>query len=456
MNATTIHTVIKVQLAIRDRWAVGTWAEAESTVQMVVLADPRHGGVRPHLPGTSLAGSLKRHLRGGQGDQFAKLWMGAEPADYGVREGEVKELPGRLTLLGCLPIEAPIRSRGVTRVDLERGAAEGGSSRTEQWVDPTTVTLVARHDGPRDLALLSALTTWQPVVGRSRTTGMGRARVSAVASVEVDDANPAQLGWWLTERDGWLRGDQPPPGVAARDEKIPDAASKDDRFVQVLVVAEPVHVGVSKQGEKQPDGRLAATTMRVRGKDGHEVLVVPGASWKGVFRHRIEVILTAVGASVGERDTIIQRLFGHENARGLLEFRDSVTTVQGSALRTHVSIDRFTSGARDSALHRTLSIPRGTELRLSVAYPAGATAPIRNLLEHVVNDLHDGLVTVGGHGTRGYGWVRRRNAKSVPQLRAVTPAEVAAACGVEVPGRRDPEHDDAPAASADANQGGAR
>lgn len=420
MTGTIVHTLIKVDLAIDDRWAVGTWGEADAAVQLPVLSDPRTPG-RPYLPATGLAGSLRRHL----GPDLARRWLGPEPGDYGDRTGTLERGgPGGLLLLGCLPVEATLSHRGATAVDLRRGAAKGTSSRTENWVEPVTVTLVAHHPGVRDTTLMRALANWAPTIGRARTSGLGRAHVASVTSIELDLGNPEHLFWWLTQRDGWLRGDRLPRGVAARVEArvaVPEAAS----LTWKLTAAEPIHVGVEKTGEKQFDGRKASPTMRSR-----EVLVIPGSSWKGVFRHRVEVVLTAVGASESEREAVVAVLFGAEGRRGRLEFRDSVTTASVADPRTHVAIDRFTGGARDSALHRLLAIPEKTAIPLEVGHPAPVPDAVRNLLEHVVDDLHDGLVTVGGHGTRGYGWVRR--ADGSVSLAPVVVSDLLEACGVAV------------------------
>ena len=44
---------------------------------------------------------------------------------------------------------------------------------------------------------------------------------------------------------------------------------------------------------------------------------------------------------------------------------------------------------------------------LGLPYGAAAIGPVENLLNHVIRDLSEGVIGVGGHGSRGYGWVAR-------------------------------------------------
>lgn len=400
-------TLLKIDITIDERWAVGTWPNAHEGIQLPVLVDPRTAPHKPYLPGTSLAGSLKRHLKA-LNPALDREWMGP---DIGQREqvtGHKRKNPrdaiGRLVLLGCLSIDVAVSSRGSTAIDGARGAARAHTQRLEQWAEPTTITLVAQHDGGHSEPLVKALTTWRPVIGRAHTRGMGAAHVSKVVDLTLDLAKADQLQWWLASRDTWLRsGGSGPAGVVITKT---DGAPQDRKPKQPwsLVAKEPVHIGVTGR-ERQDDGLNAAPTLTSRGK-----LIVPGSAWKGVFAHRAEVILTACGATPDQRDTVLHHWFGTEKRRGQLRFGDTVTDATKPSLRTHVAIDRFTGGARDSALHRVLAIPAGTHLWLTVD-AKDLPGAVTNLLNHIVNDLHDGLATLGGHGTRGYGWVQWASGK---------------------------------------------
>ena len=129
----TSITMLKIELRIDDRWAVGGVATVKSEIHSPVLLDPRGTSERrllPHLPATSLAGSLRRHL----GPTSADRWLGAPPGEWEERTGTLARRPGQLAILGVvLHPDADVHSGGRTRVDPARGAAHGGSLRTEQW-----------------------------------------------------------------------------------------------------------------------------------------------------------------------------------------------------------------------------------------------------------------------------------------------------------------------------------
>jgi CRISPR/Cas system CSM-associated protein Csm3 (group 7 of RAMP superfamily) len=78
-------------------------------------------------------------------------------------------------------------------------------------------------------------------------------------------------------------------------------------------------------------------------------------------------------------------------------------------LRTHVAIDRFTGGARDTALYTMEALEKGsfTVLVESLgSLPPDMLAQIRGVLRLVFEDLNDGLIGMGGGTARGYGSVR--------------------------------------------------
>lgn len=417
----TTKTLLKIELAIDERWAVGTWPRSTDTVQLPVLLDPRQSRMLPYLPGTSLAGSLRRHLP----PDMAQTWLGPEAGPREQRTGSIDRKPGKLLILGCLPIDAAVHDRGSTAINGARGAAQLNTQRREQWADPASVTLVAEHDGVRDENLMQQLSTWRPVIGRARTRGMGRARVTAHTSLTLDLTRTEQLTWWLTTRDTWLRGSTGCPEGATLVHVPVDSPTTSDATVQWrLKVVDPIHIGTGTRAEDHNrDGYSSAIPMSSNG-----TLTIPGSSWKGVFRHRAEVILNACGIAGGDRDAVVAMWFGSLERRGRLRFADSPTDVTKGKSRTHVAIDRFTGGARTSALFRVTSIPEETIVTLSIDADEALPPSVRNLLEHIVNDLHQGIIGIGGHTTRGYGTVQLT--KGTPAPKPINVGELVAASGI--------------------------
>jgi CRISPR/Cas system CSM-associated protein Csm3 (group 7 of RAMP superfamily) len=95
-------------------------------------------------------------------------------------------------------------------------------------------------------------------------------------------------------------------------------------------------------------------------------------------------------------------------ARALIRFADAPVRDARDRTRTHVAIDRFTGGARKTALYTMQVLESGTipllveplaelgELRLR---------EIRAVLRLVLDDLNDGIIGLGAGTARGYGSV---------------------------------------------------
>ncbi len=410
MTSTRMKTLMKIRLDIVERWAVGTQPRASSEVKLPILADPRggEGQPRPYLPVTGLVGSLRSHLDAA----LAITWLGPDPVEFekitGTLSSDVGKRRGRLQWLGTLPIDSLMGDRTSTSVDAGRRAAAGTTLRKEQWSEPGLATILALHDGPRDQAIIDGIAAWRPVVGRSRSTGLGRATVVWVRTVTLDLADPAHLEWWLFRRDAWLRGDGGLP-TDVHEQECPGASQGDAPLVVFgFKVAEPVHV--SSGNREQHQGRDAQGPLRSRRTQNQAdgVLTVPGSTWKGVFGHRCDTILALLDVAPEQRRAIRSGLFGSSSVgRGALTFSDSTAKGAKTAVRRHVAIDRFTGGARDSALVTVLSIPAGQQLDLRIGLdqtlPDGAVTAVQGLLAHVARDLNDGLIGIGGHSTRGYG-----------------------------------------------------
>jgi CRISPR/Cas system CSM-associated protein Csm3 (group 7 of RAMP superfamily) len=164
---------------------------------------------------------------------------------------------------------------------------------------------------------------------------------------------------------------------------------------------------------------------------------MPGTGLKGVVRSRAEFILRSVGSrpepcpgqQCGKCWTCA--VFGYGGgddessltvgARALIRFADAPVLdpeltdkpVRDRYLRvrTHVAIDRFTGGARETALYAMEVLEAGA-IPLLVEPLAGldllgddAVREIRAVLRLVLDDLGDGIIGLGAGTARGYGSV---------------------------------------------------
>lgn len=396
------RTLIRLEMRITSRWAVGGVGHATDPIDLPVLTDPRFGyadGAPPYVPGSTIAGSLKAHL----GEPLGTAWLGNRPPRWEERTGRAERRPSALSILGVLIEPVATTTRGATAHDARRRAADEHTLRTEQWSEPTTLTVAMQHSQDDDDDLLDAIARWAPVVGRGRSAGMGTAELVSIEAITIDTDQPQQLTWWLTQRTGWLHGQgEAPPGTTVRTRTPAPGTPPGQRTLTLhWKVREPVHIGGADIEDPALPAR-AAPTMRFDGRH-----VVPGTTWKGIFRHRVDAILSALALPDSDRELIGAALFGSKDTgRGIVSLSDAFPP-DGAAhvVRTHVAIDRFTGGTRDGALFQVEAIDTGAELPLTITYTCRDEDPIRTLLLHVARDIHEGLVSVGGHGSRGYGWL---------------------------------------------------
>lgn len=422
------RTLIRLTLIMDQAWAVGAVPDGRAEIDLPILVDPRNG-VRAYLPATSLVGSLRGHLR-----DEAEHWLGPMPPHAEEPTGNQRPTPSRLWALGTrLDASHVVEIAASTRIDGPRAAAAAGSLRVEQSVGvkaDASVDWYLQADEILPETLIEALASWQPFVGRRRSSGLGRCRVTAVHTVTLDLDEPDHLTWWLTGRHEWMRGSNNAPEVGVK--RVPGASSRGSHALPPIDwrVEDPLAVGT---GESPRRPGAASSERAFRRRAG--LPIVPGTAWKGIFRHRVEFILSACGADPVTRAHVTNQLFGaaagHDRStgastggRGILRFSDS--RVRGSkkgepatVKRTHVAIDRLTGGARDGLLFTVNAIEQGAKIRTQIESDSPLEPAVKNLLYHVARDIDDGLIGVGGMTSRGYGTLSLTERTLLTQLDAV-------------------------------------
>lgn len=437
-----VVTVFEVTFEFLQPWAVGGVAQDDPEIDLPVVLDAAD---RPYVPASSLVGSLRRHL--GDRGLDAERWLGPDigPAGKITNDGKGNELrrrPSPLRALGTrlAGVEPTLTVRATTKISSKRAAAEGGTLRAEHRVEipedrsPGSASLVkliwfATLDqagtDPLVTELVLALKSWQPVIGRGRSKGMGSARVSQIRRISLDLGNPDDLTWWLVGRRAWFEGAASPgPAVEQEDGDQFRCVPPSRRICFEWQVADPLAIGTGESSPRKPgttrlDGsvrrKAAARALRLDG--GAKTAVVPATAWKGVFRHRVEFILNAIECTPEQVASHRDRLFGRgsneedggqSGHRGVLTFVDSLikSPQEGPAViweRSHVGIDRITGGARRGTLFAVEAVAPGARLTQVIECDRELTERDRKLLSMAAKDIHDGLVGLGGMTTRGYG-----------------------------------------------------
>lgn len=414
-----IITAIRAEIEAEAGWAVGTSdADAGAAgLDRELLTEP---GGRPWVPPSSLAGSLRAHLARHDADQRL---MGSRPPgdDAPLPSAAPPPLsPSALWLLGTRAHRTgtgpdgggPLAPRtdvvASTAVDPVRRAALPQSLRHSRVVDESTVIEVyallegTLTDDDREL-----LAGWQPQVGRDRTRGGGLARLRALGYRAYDLDQPADLRAWL-ENAGTARFTGLTP-VTVADPAGPPLLEAD------FAIGTALHVGTGSRKDK-------TAVIRARGASP----LIPASTWKGLFRARAGYILrscwgevTACTRQQGCGECLLCDLFGSAARRGRIAFRDSTVTQPRTEKRNHVAIDRVSGGGRDKLLFTDEVVTAG-RVRLTITALNATAEWERNLLLHVVADIDDGLIGVGGGAQRGQGTLRLAEA-SRPVLATLRP-----------------------------------
>jgi CRISPR/Cas system CSM-associated protein Csm3 (group 7 of RAMP superfamily) len=398
-----IVTVLKAVIDIDAGWAVGAADNGVAGLDRELLVD---NDGHPWVPPSSLAGSLRAHLARHGADQRL---MGSPPP-AGTRQSAQmppKLDPSPLWVLGTsayLAGSADARRPPATTVEANtavdpcRQAARPQSLRHSRVVDERTVIeLYAQFDGNLSDDDQALLASWQPQVGRDRTRGGGSARLRSIGYRAYDLGREDDLRAWL-ENPGYGRFD----GLTGVRVTARPAPSLIDEEFQITAA---LHIGTGSRR-----GKTSVT--RTRGGKP----LVPASTWKGLFRARAGYIIRtcwgeahACTGQAGCGQCVLCDLFGSTTRRGRIAFASSPVRDAARGQREHVAIDRISGGGRDKLLFTDDVITAGT-VRLTISALDDIAGWQHDLLRHVIRDLHDGLIGVGGGAQRGQGTLQLRPA----------------------------------------------
>lgn len=392
-------TLITVRLSMHTAGGVAS-GELRNNA-MTLRTDPAG---HPHLPGTTVAGSLRAHCTH---DERLTRAFGAEPP-HEANQRDEERTASKLQVLGTIYRPAgEVRTRTRTAIDPWRGAADTNTLHSIDQLPPDTeFDIMLRWDEPDadELeAFFNALRTWCPRLGRGVSHGAGHCAVTGWGSADYDLATERGLLAWI-QNTGL---DSYPTPVERTDS--PELPTRPLNLEYEIV--DGVHIGTGERGENDQGVEISLALREKRGDV--EQFVIPGSSLKGVLRSRAEYICRVVGASACTTRQCGQcrpcRLFGHtsrESARrAAIAVHDATIFDARCEKRQHVALDRFTGGAAPGLLYTDEVIVSG-RFTLSVELLDTLNAADQALLDAVATDLHDGLVGIGARTTSGQGTIR--------------------------------------------------
>ncbi|MEW2308475.1 RAMP superfamily CRISPR-associated protein [Streptomyces sp. NPDC006864] len=452
-----IH-ILRAELELTGPGAVA--APEAHTVPSVLRPDlplARDGWGNPYLPATSLTGSLRHHTPQHRRQALFGDVVRTTGTSRGNGRDETTAIASTVRVLGTrltLP-DAPLSERRRTAVDRHRAAAKATTLHNRELLPPgTELALWLRTDttaSPLIDEVVELLAGWRPRIGGGRTTGHGRAELITVRHRAIDLSTPEGLHHWLTTGGPALVDDHATV-VHERAHHQGGAPDEPHLFGTALPfrIADALHIGTGASADRP--GRNSGLSQILRDHD--DTPIIPGSTWKGVLRARVEFILRSTGigdvcASVEDNTSgscgtcVVCGTFGWSErpgrtpdnaeppktagARGRLLFTDSPVHGGEVRVRNHVAIDRVFGGARDEALYAEETVEDG-HVSLHIRHDKPVADLIRAALILALTDLADGTIGVGGGTTRGYGtlaaqpatadWLSTEHAWAVTTLRA--------------------------------------
>ncbi|GAA0543967.1 RAMP superfamily CRISPR-associated protein [Actinomadura livida] len=394
-------TLLRLDLVLRSPGGV-TAPEVPAADDGFYVPVARDAWGDPHVPATSLAGSL-RACAADLGQDTTTL--------FGTVDGDAVASPLRFLGTRVTIPEGSTHVRTRTAIDRHRAAPVPGLLFSgESLPAGTSITCYLRLD---DKALLdelrSVLGAWEPYIGGGRSVGRGRAELTGVRMRQLDLNTAAGRAAWLTGGGPSLFAD-----AMVEFDLGPRSAPATETLAWTFTIDGGLHVGTGKRDE---DADASSPALLIR-RDG--LPCVPGSTWKGLLRSRCEYILRSIGRHACHSSDPATRCsalpvcdvcaaFGWtgENTysvgqRSLLWFGDSLITDGECAIVQHVALDRVTGGARDGQLYTLEVVTSGTVV-LNLEVHGALTPAVRALLDLAVADIHDGHLGVGAATTRGLG-----------------------------------------------------
>jgi CRISPR/Cas system CSM-associated protein Csm3 (group 7 of RAMP superfamily) len=357
--------------------------------------------------------------------------------------------------------------------------------------EETQADLLLRLDASNDAlkALAELIFDWRPSLGGGRSTGSGNAQVRSIKIGSIDLNTESGLTTWLdqAEKVTDITSARAFVESIADQEVLPSvtsvlAAAETPRIAEVeFSLPEGIRIRNGSQerniNEGAPPKQLAehGKAIFVQIGDGY---VVPGTTWKGVVRSRFEYILRsaadAYAKQTGKNSKVYRDklactdrskcarksttetdpkpepgcltcwVFGSEKRSAEVEFSNSKIEEAKVALRTRVAIDRFTSGARDSALFPDTRLAGTTATpttRLIINKAKGKPGDllgetnssnsdvdqvIRKVFALVLQDICDGLIGIGSRTAGGLGTLEF-------QSQTAWPLPIGASCNSGLP-----------------------
>jgi CRISPR/Cas system CSM-associated protein Csm3 (group 7 of RAMP superfamily) len=379
-----------------------------------MVAVTRDEAGRPVLPGTSLAGVLRKRTRELLGEAVAIELFGAD-TDADDPSPSALVVDDATLVAGTTSSETGTSSR--TAIDRDRASAAPGLLFTDEIVPAGAEFRLRMHlVDPNDItrahlrALLRSLADEHLTIGSTTRSGRGRLALGEVEIRDVDLAAPSTLMAFLlaTFEDRDSIGDEATlDGVEATavfepTPRLRITASFD--LAQPLLAA-PV-TGTDNEGRQNTAVHTALLGTAIRGAmrtraERIQRTATRRETWNAALQR-------SFAAAAPKPNDVASRLFGSTERAGSLVVEDSTLSGSTTVEVPSTPIDRWTGGAASGGLHMSIAA-YGGELTLTWELDGPSSDEDVERLEElglfvlVLLDLATGDLPLGARTNRGFG-----------------------------------------------------
>ncbi len=362
----------------------------------------------PMILGTSLAGVLRKEFSHseakelfGEKDGSKVIFSNALLVDENnkVQESLLLEKSPFLTIFEHLPIRehTVISSKGVSDNKFDEEVVYKGT-RFKFSIE------LIEDDKESFERLLSMLSLSSLRFGGGSTKGFGKFKVLSIESKRFDAQN------YLTYSSSL--------NYVLRGESRTVEAKENANYTKYTLKITPEDFFMFGSGFGDSDADATPVYEKVvdyaSAKLFEEMILIPASSIKGALAHRTTFHYNSlIGNTIEAKNGIdnITEIFGEaknskkkiDGSKGKVIFSDDFQTKEDTKVFDHVSIDRFTGGAKDGALFQEKTIADDREYEIEILLHKDVNDKEREAFENALEDITIGMLPLGGATTKGHG-----------------------------------------------------
>ncbi|ALA68993.1 hypothetical protein GT50_01505 [Geobacillus stearothermophilus 10] len=372
------------------------------------------------IPGTTLAGVFRNYL----------VSTGLSPEVIATMFGQSVEESGQTTLSrlfvsdayivdnnrNCLEVRDGVRIDNKTKTAIDRGKFDYEVVKKGTKFLLKLELILRECDDTEKLqtvlfSLLDAMQKEKMAIGAKKQRGFGNGKLRDVEVLRLDftekEKKHEYVGQWIhfdwKTFVGNIRVDELNRNV--------DLGMKVKKTIKIKVPLQNVSSLMIRNYRNSTGFAGKSVDYAQLCSDGTPI--VPGTSWAGAFRHRMQQMMEQLYESSGQtafsdlaREKI-NDLFGYvdeqkkQSKMSRIRFHEAVVSKGNLIKNTRVKIDRFTGGAADGALFDELPV-YGGETQLVIEIQEAKDEDV-GLLLLALKDLLKGYLAIGGETSIGRG-----------------------------------------------------